>query len=143
MSELAVIRTMDEYLRWREQQPCHQERRREERSRRRTAVYSDALPTAPGYYVYRLWGAAWSESGCLYVGMVGDNGPRRLSARLAEHKRTKPWWSAVARIDAAECDMYNVGHEEALQIARLRPDHNRRTEGWQLTPREAREAQGW
>lgn len=132
---LAVVRTLAEYEQLREQKAREREAAR--------PAFSDILPTAPGCYVYRLWGLALSKSGCLYVGMVGENGPRRLSARLAEHKRTKPWWPAVQRIDAAECGMYDVGHEEALQIAALRPDHNRRTEGRKLTYREACEAQGW
>lgn len=143
MGELATIRTMDEYVRWREQQPWYAEQRLREASLGRAVAYSGQLPTAPGYYVYRLWGGAFSESGCLYVGMVGESGPRRLSARLAEHKRDKPWWDAVTHVDAGACDMYNVAHEEALQIATLRPDHNRRTEGYRLTHREAAEAQGW
>jgi len=104
-------------------------------------AYSEDLPTRPGYYVYRLWGRALSESGCLYVGKVGENGPRRLSARLAEHRRLKSWWAAVERIDAAVCTLHDVSREEGMQIAALQPDHNLRSEDWRLTPREAREAQ--
>jgi hypothetical protein len=83
--------------------------------------YSEDLPIAPGYYVYRLWG----DGGCLYVGFVGENGPRRLSPRLAEHKRTKPWWPQVALVDAADCGHYSeAAGEEMRQTERLNPDHN-------------------
>lgn len=89
-------------------------------------VYSETLPAEPGYYVYRIWGAV---DHCLYVGMVGDKGPRKLSARLAEHRRAKPWWAAVKRIDAADCgDQHEVMAEEAYQISICRPWHNKRRE---------------
>lgn len=81
--------------------------------------YSEDLPTAAGCYVYRLRDA---EDWCLYVGMVGDNGPRRLSARLAEHRRTKKWWPFVARIDAADCESYgDAVSEEVRQIKAFQP----------------------
>jgi hypothetical protein len=115
-----------------------------EQPARHEHVYSATWPTEPGYYVYRLWGdIPFAGTGCLYIGMVGENGPRRLSARLAEHKRTKSWRWQVERIDAAVSTLYDVGHEEALQIAKLRPEHNYRTEGWKLTTAEHAGAQGW
>lgn len=95
----------------------------------REFTYSEDLPTAPGYYVYRLWDA---DGKCMYVGMVGDNVPRRLSARLGQHRRDKTWWPAVARIDAATCAQFTVHEEEARQIEALRPYRNRRHELWAL-----------
>jgi hypothetical protein len=86
-----------------------------------SVTYGETLPTAPGRYVYRLWD---TPGGCLYVGMIGDSGPRRLSARLGEHRRTKGWWPQVARIDAAECDLFQLHDEEMRQIRRLGPAHN-------------------
>jgi hypothetical protein len=83
--------------------------------------YSEDLPTAPGYYVYRLWG----PGRCLYVGFVGENGPRLLSARLGEHRRTKPWWPQATLIDAADCGhQLEAMAEEIRQIELLRPVHN-------------------
>lgn len=84
-------------------------------------VYAEDLPAVPGYYVYRLWDAAgWP----LYVGRTGDNGPRRLAARLGEHRRTKAWWPDVARIDAAASGPLDYVTEETMQIGWLTPAHN-------------------
>lgn len=83
--------------------------------------YSEDLPSAPGWYCYRLWGA---DGRCLYVGMVGDNGPRRLRARISEHRKRKPWWGDVCRIDAADCGPWGSADEELRQTLALKPIHN-------------------
>ena len=78
--------------------------------------------------------------------MVGDNGPRLLSARLDEHRCTKTWWPAVRRIDAADCgDHGRVMEEEVFQIAQLRPDFNIRDVNGSRRLPDARyeEATGW
>jgi hypothetical protein len=84
--------------------------------------YSEEIPTAPGYYVYRFWTA---DGTCLYVGRVGDSGPRSPQARLNNHRYTKTWWPDVAKIEVAELpDHPAVVAEEAEQIKALRPLHN-------------------
>lgn len=76
---------------------------------------------APGYYVYRLW--AGDE--CLYVGRVGDAGPRPPQARLNYHRRNKPWWPEVTRTEVAALpDHPAMVAEEEAQIAQLRPRYN-------------------
>ena len=86
-------------------------------------VYSETIPTARGHYVYRFWAA---DGTCVYVGCVGERGPRRLSARFAQHKRQSPWWPQVARIDVAGlASTADVITEERAQIAQLNPVHNR------------------
>lgn len=85
--------------------------------------YSETIPTKPGHYVYRLWTA---DGTCLYVGCVGERSPRKLRDRLSDHKREKPWWPQVARIDAASfAGPLEVIAEEPAQIAQLNPVHNK------------------
>jgi hypothetical protein len=85
-------------------------------------TYSEAIPTEPGYYVYRFWAA---DETCLYVGRVGDSGPRPPQARLNYHRRNKAWWPDVARIEIAELpDHPAVVAEESRQIQALNPAHN-------------------
>ncbi len=84
--------------------------------------YSDIIPTRPGHYVYRLW----ADDVPLYVGCVGERGPRRVTHRLASHKREKPWWPQVTHIDvAAFASIEEVVAEETAQIAALKPVHNK------------------
>lgn len=86
--------------------------------------YSEAIPTGPGYYVYRLWAP---DETCLYVGRVGDSGPRPPQPRLNNHRRQKAWWPDVARIEFAELpDHPAVVAEETRQIWELRPIYNTR-----------------
>ena len=85
--------------------------------------YSEEIPTAVGYYVYRLWAG---DGISLYVGRIGDSGPRAPQARLRHHRRTQTWWPDVARIEIAELPEHPaIVIEEAEQIWALRPLHNR------------------
>ena len=86
------------------------------------AEYSEIIPTKPGFYVYRFW----AEDGtCLYVGRVGDSGPRPPQSRFAHHRRMKSWWPDVARIEVAELSAHAlIVAEEEAQIKALRPVHN-------------------
>jgi hypothetical protein len=86
------------------------------------ASYSEEIPTAPGYYVYRFW----TDGGtCLYVGRVGDNGPRPPQSRFRHHRINKTWWPDVAKIEIAELpDHPAIVAEEVRQIEALRPVHN-------------------
>ena len=86
------------------------------------ASYSKVIPRKPGYYVYRLWA---SDGSSLYVGRVGDSGPRPPQPRFNNHRRKKTWWPEVARIEIAELpDHPAVVAEEAAQIEALHPLHN-------------------
>jgi len=86
------------------------------------ASYTEEIPTAPGYYVYRFWADGGT---CLYVGRVGNNGPRPPQPRFRSHRRSKTWWPDVARIEIAELpDHPAIVAEEAGQIEALRPLHN-------------------
>jgi|SRR5208282_3393668 len=84
--------------------------------------YGEAIPTAVGYYVYRLWAG---DGTCLYVGRIGDSGPRAPQPRLGHHRRNKTWWPDVAKIEVAELpDHPAIVAEEVEQIRALRPLHN-------------------
>ncbi len=87
----------------------------------REPSYSETISSRPGFYVYRLWAGDLP----LYVGSVGQRGPRRVTRRLSQHRRTKAWWPQVTRTDVAVCE--SIGEmvaEETAQISRLRPAHN-------------------
>lgn len=87
----------------------------------RPPAYSSEIPRTPGYYVYRLW----AEDICLYVGRVGDSGPRLPRPRFRNHRRTKPWWGQVTRIEVAQLpDHPAMVTEEFRQIYLLQPPHN-------------------
>lgn len=99
------------------------------------ADYSETIPTAPGHYVYRLWAA---DGTCLYVGCCGERTPQRVGSRLRAHKREKPWWPEVTRIDVATFGTAGaVVAEEPAQIKQLSPTYNRQLLGG------ARELAGW
>lgn len=114
-------------------------------SLRAAADYSEVIPTRPGFYVYRLWAA---DGTCLYVGCVGERRPRRVTQRLNEHRRDKPWWPQVARIDVASLgSSAEVIAEEPVQIAQLEPVHNkmllgRCSHGHDMTAPDATNAEG-
>ena len=99
------------------------------------AVYSTVIPTRLGHYVYRLWAA---DGTCLYVGLTGERGLRRVSTRLRAHQGlggpAKPWWPEVARIEVAALStaVAAIAEEEA-QIIELKPVHN--MNGLGLCPR--------
>jgi hypothetical protein len=87
-----------------------------------SSAYGTEIPVAPGYYVYRLW----AGDACLYVGRVGDSGPRAPQPRLNHHRRVKPWWAEVTRIEvAAFPDHPSIVAEEGMQIVTLKPLHNK------------------
>lgn len=87
-------------------------------------TYSEEIPSAAGYYVYRFWAA---DDTCLYVGRIGDRGPRSPQPRFRHHRRGQTWWPDVARIEVAEFpDHPAVVAEETGQIDALRPLHNAR-----------------
>ena len=84
-------------------------------------VYVPLADQGPGFYVYR----AWRASNCIYVGLVGNLGPRDPHLRMAEHKSTDRWWADVARIDIAEfAGRQDIYPEELRQIRALRPPRN-------------------
>jgi hypothetical protein len=86
-------------------------------------VYGELQLPPPGFYVYRLW----AESECLYVGMVGDKGPRLVQDRIREHSKSQSWWPDVTRIEVAECaDRKHALKEERAQVRKLKPVHNKR-----------------
>jgi len=88
--------------------------------------YSDDIPTAPGHYVYRFWGA---DGTCLYVGCTGRDRPRRLSERFEghRHERGRPWLSKMAYRDFATfTSAADALAEEKRQIAELQPVYNKR-----------------
>ena len=67
-----------------------------------------------GFYVYRAWGA----SSCIYVGLVGNLGPRDPHLRMAEHKSKDRWWADVARVDIAEfADRQDIYPEGCARFA--------------------------
>lgn len=86
-------------------------------------TYREFIPTDPGFWVYRMWAA----ERCLYVGMVGNLGPRPVQDRIRVHSRTQPWWPHVTHIDVAECDSRQQAFkEERRQLEALEPVHNGR-----------------
>lgn len=86
-------------------------------------VYSPVIPKHRGRYIYRLWA---SDGGCLYVGRVGEIDPRFLYMRFAEHRKTKPWWPQVTRIDVLEVSGRDeLFDEERVQIQELQPVYNK------------------
>jgi hypothetical protein len=88
--------------------------------------YSTEIPGAPGYYVYRLWAGGT----CLYVGRAGNSGPQRVARRLADHRRNKPWWSEVTRIEVAAFASHDlIVAEEYRQIEARHPVHNKQRRG--------------
>ena len=85
------------------------------------AAYSTEIPRTPGYYVYRLW----ADDECLYVGRVGEAGPRPPQPRLNYHRRNRPWWPEVTRTEVTALpDHPAMVAEEESQIALLRPRYN-------------------
>lgn len=67
--------------------------------------------------VYTFW-AATGE--CLYVGCTTDF-PRRMAA----HRRERPWWGDVARIEVDVLPEFEAGVAEIARIQELNPRHNR------------------
>jgi hypothetical protein len=96
-----------------------------------SAEYSEVIPELPGFYVYRLWAA---DGICLYVGMVGKRGPRRVDQRFSEHEDDrKAWWRQVARIEVRSfAVMEGAEAEERHQIATLMPVWNKQGTGTQV-----------
>lgn len=70
-----------------------------------------------GAYVYTLWG---SDSVPLYVGCAKD-----LWGRMAQHRRIRPWWADVKRIELAwYADRGEALGVEAHRIFAMRPRFN-------------------
>lgn len=88
------------------------------------APFDSNVHSKESYWVYRFWNAAGD---CLYVGRVGDNGPKPFTVRLWQHKKKQSWWPEVDRIDAIELpDHASIVDEENRQFWEQRPIHNRR-----------------
>lgn len=69
-------------------------------------------------YLYRFYGG---DGSLLYVGITDD-----LIARLASHRRTAGWWSAVARTESVIYPTRRAAeYAEAVAIRSERPAHNR------------------
>ena len=93
--------------------------------------YTEIIPELPGFYVYRLWTA---DGICLYVGMVGKRGPRRVDQRFSEHEDDrKAWWRQVARMEVRSFAIKEGAEaEERHQIATLMPAWNKQGTGTQV-----------
>ena len=80
------------------------------------------IPREPGFYIYEIW----AGEVCLYVGRVGDNGPRSVRYRLSSHAGDKPWWPEVTRISVTSLASHEeIAAEEPRRIRELAPRHNR------------------
>lgn len=80
-------------------------------------TYGSAEDADPRF-VYTFWTAV---DECLYVGCTVD-----FSRRLVAHKRDRPWWDQVTRIDVDIYPDFTSGATaESERIRRLNPTHNR------------------
>ncbi|BCI54979.1 hypothetical protein NIIDNTM18_42570 [Mycolicibacterium litorale] len=75
------------------------------------------LTIPDGWYVYTMFGVSRPA---LYIGMTGH-----LYRRLAQHARSKPWWTEVDHIIVGLAESREAAHEwERRYIRRANPVYN-------------------